>query len=96
MPTGTLSPGGNMKFIALLTWVGQFGFSCLFPTCAFLMLGVWLQNKFSLGVWVVIVLGILGFLTSISTARSCLQSMQKAAKELSGDTKRPLSFNDHK
>ena len=84
-----------MKFIALLTWVGQFGFSCLFPTCAFLMLGVWLQNKFSLGVWVVIVLGILGFLTSISTARSCLHSMQKEADKLYDRKDPPIAFNDH-
>lgn len=85
-----------MKFISLLTWVGQFGFSCLFPTCAFLMLGVWLQGKFDLGIWVVIVLGVLGFLTSISTARSCLQSMRKEMERLN-DKKEvpPVAFNDH-
>jgi hypothetical protein len=44
---------------------------------AFLMLGVYLQGRFNLGVWVVIVLGIIGFLTSISTARACLDSMRK-------------------
>lgn len=85
-----------MKFISLLTWVGQFGFSCLFPTCAFLMLGVWLQNKFGLGTWIVIVLGILGFLTSISTARSCLHAMRKEAERFN-DKKEdpPVAFNDH-
>jgi hypothetical protein len=85
-----------MKFISLLTWVGQFGFSCLFPTCAFLMLGVWLQGKFDLGIWVVIVLGILGFLTSISTARSCLQSMRKEMERLNDKKEAPpVAFNDH-
>lgn len=72
-----------MKYLSLLTWVGQFGFSCLFPTCLFLWLGVYLQERFSLGVWVVLVLGIIGFLTSISTARSCLQSMQKEIDRIS-------------
>ena len=86
-----------MKFISLLTWVGQFGFSCLFPTCAFLMLGVWLQDKFDLGTWVVIVLGILGFLTSISTARSCLRSMRKEAERLYDKKEEPpVAFNDHR
>lgn len=85
-----------MKILNLLMWVGQFGFSVIFPTVFFLYLAVWLQNRFDLGVWVVIVLGLLGILTSISTTKSCLHSMQKAAKELSGETKRPLSFNDHK
>ena len=75
--------GDKMKYLSLLTWVGQFGFSCLFPTCIFLMLGVYLQGRFDMGVWVVIVLGILGFLTSISTARACLQSMRKEIDRIS-------------
>ena len=75
--------GDKMKYLSLLTWVGQFGFSCLFPTCVFLMLGVYLQNRFALGVWVVILLGIIGFMTSISTARSCLQSMRKEIDQIS-------------
>ena len=77
--------GNRMKYLSLLTWVGQFGFSCLFPTCVFLMLGVYLQGRFDLGVWVVIVLGIIGFLTSISTARACLQSMRKEIERISKD-----------
>ena len=76
-------PGDQMKYLSLLTWVGQFGFSCLFPTCVFLMLGVYLQGRFNLGVWVVIVLGIIGFMTSISTARSCLQAMCKEIDRIS-------------
>ena len=75
--------GDIMKYLSLLTWVGQFGFSCLFPTCLFLRLGVYLQNRFALGVWIVILLGIIGFLTSISTARACLQSMRKEIDRIS-------------
>lgn len=74
-----------MKYLSLLVWVGQFGFSCLFPTCVFLMLGIYLQNRFGLGIWVVIVLGVLGLLTSISTARSCLRSMRKEIDRISKD-----------
>lgn len=84
-----------MKLLALLTWVGQFGLSIIFPTLFFLILAVWLQNKFQLGIWIVIVLGILGILTSISTTRSCLRSLLKAADEASGEKNIPLSFNDH-
>lgn len=84
-----------MKLLALLTWVGQFGLSIIFPTLFFLVLAVWLQNKYQLGMWIVIVLGILGILTSISTTRSCLRSMRKAADEVSGEKQLPLSFNDH-
>lgn len=85
-----------MKLLNLLMWVIQFGFSVLFPTVFFLILAVWLQNKFSLGVWIVIVLGILGVLTSVSTARSCLKSLRKAADEASDREAPPIAFNDHK
>ena len=74
-----------MKYLSLLIWVGQFGFSCIFPTCLFLMLGIYLQDRFDFGVWIVIVLGIIGFLTSISTARSCLRSIRKEIDRISKD-----------
>lgn len=84
-----------MKIIALLMWVGQFGFSAVFPTLFFLLLAVWLQQKFGLGLWIVIVLGILGILSSIRTTRACLQAMQKAAKDAGSQHKPPIGFNDH-
>ena len=62
-------------------WVGQFGFSVIFPTIFFLWLGVWLQNRFGLGMWVLIVFGLLGLMTSVSTTRSCLRSLRQAAAE---------------
>lgn len=85
-----------MKLLNLLMWVVQFGFSCIFPTVFFLILAVWLQGKFGLGVWIVIVLGVVGVLTSITTARSCWAAMRKAAAELDGGKEPPVSFNDHK
>lgn len=84
-----------MKILNLLMWVGQFGFSIIFPTLFFLLLAVWLQQKFQLGMWIVVVLGIIGLLTSISTTKSCLRSMQKAAEEISGSKKNIVNFNDH-
>ena len=84
-----------MKFISLLMWVGQFGFSAIFPTVFFLIIAIWLQSKFGLGMWIVVVLGILGVLTSISSARSCLRSMRKAAEDAAGKKQHPVSFNDH-
>lgn len=84
-----------MKILNLLMWVTQFGISIIFPTCFFLILAVWLQNRFGLGVWIVIVLGILGVLTSISTAKSCLLSLRKAAEEASERKEPPIAFNDH-
>lgn len=84
-----------MKILNLLMWVGQFGFSVIFPTVFFLYIAVWLQTKFHLGIWIVILLGILGVMTSISTTKSCLRSMKKAAEEVSAEKQLPVSFNDH-
>ena len=84
-----------MKLLNLLMWVGQFGFSIIFPTLFFLLLAVWLQQKFSLGMWIVVVFGILGVLTTISTTKSCLRSLRKAAEEASDRKEPPISFNNH-
>lgn len=84
-----------MKILSLILWVTQFGLSILFPLCFFLILGVWLQNQYSLGMWIVIVLGIVGFLTSISTTRSCLRAMRKEAERLYDREDPPVAFNDH-
>ena len=84
-----------MKLISLLMWVGQFGLSAIFPTVFFLLAAVWLPSRFGLGVLIVVVCGILGVLTSVSSARSCLRSMRKAAEEAAGKKKHPISFNDH-
>lgn len=85
-----------MKILSLLLWVGQFGLSILFPLCFFLILAAWLQQKFALGMWIYLLLGILGLLTSISTTKSCLRSLRKAAEEAASQTPPPISFNDHK
>ena len=84
-----------MKLISLLMWVGQFGLSAIFPTVLFLLAAVWLQGRFGLGMWIVMVFGILGVLTSVSSARSCLRAMRKAAEESAGKKNHPISFNDH-
>ena len=84
-----------MKFIALLVWVGQFGFSVICPTVFFLLAAVWLRGKFGFGMWIVAVFGVLGILTSISTTRSCLRSLRKAAEDAGGKKEHPISFNDH-
>lgn len=84
-----------MKMLSLLLWVTQFGLSLLFPLCFFLLSGAWLQRHYGLGMWVIAVGGILGLLTSISTARSCIRSLRRDAEEASGQKEPPVSFNRH-
>ena len=87
--------GDGMKFISLLLWVTQFGFSAVFPLCFFLLTANWLQNRFALGAWVLIVAGILGALTTVSTVRSCIRAMCKEAEKYGADREAPVAFNDH-
>ena len=84
-----------MKTLSLILWVSQFGLSVLFPFCLFLYLGFRLQNRFDLGVWVTLIFGVIGFITSVSTAKSCLRSLLKAWDEASSQEKPPICFNDH-
>ena len=84
-----------MKLLSLLTWVGQFGLSIIFPTLFFLVSAVWLQNRFGLGMWIIVLFGILGVLTSISSARSCIHALRKAADEVASQETPPIAFNDH-
>ena len=84
-----------MKYLSLLRWVTQFGLSVLFPVCFFLLLAVWLQQKFALGIWIVAVLGILGLLVSFTTAKSCLRSLLKEIERINDRPDPPPAFNDH-
>ena len=84
-----------MKYLSLLMWVTQIGLSVLFPLCFFLILAVWLRDQYELGMWVIVVLGILGLLVSFSSARSCLRAMRREMERLGGKDDPPVAFNDH-
>lgn len=84
-----------MKKLSLILWVTQFGLSILLPPCLLLLLAVWLQNRFGLGMWILVVLGILGFLIAVSTARANWRAMRKDAEAASDRQPPPVAFNDH-
>lgn len=84
-----------MKFLSLIVWVTQFGFSVLFPTCFFVFLAHWLMTKFGMGIWIMAVLGVIGLLTSFSTAKSCVRSLLREIERQSDQKDPPMAFNDH-
>ena len=84
-----------MNILSLILWVTQFGLSILMPPCVLLLLAVWLQNRFGLGMWILAVLGILGLLISVATAKANWRAMRKDAERAAGDNPPPVSFNDH-
>ncbi len=84
-----------MKHLHLLIWLTQFGLSILFPIGGFLLLGVWLQSKFSLGSWIILLCIILGLLTAVSTVRTNLRTMCLAADKAAPPPPPTIAFNDH-
>lgn len=84
-----------MKFVSLLLWVTQFGFSVTFPLCFFLLLASWLRELYSLGPWVSILCAVIGALTTVSTVRSCIRALRKEADRTGSKEKAPTAFNDH-
>lgn len=85
-----------MKYLFLLTWVGQFGFSFAFPPCFFLLLAIWLQHSHGWSALTVWIGGALGFLIAIRTVPSNWRAMKNVIAEISSGNPTPVSFNDHK
>ncbi len=83
-----------MKSIRLLVWLSQLGLSVCVPLGGFILLGVWLHDRFGWGDWVIVVGTVIGVICAIDGLRTSLKAMDRMAKE---DKKEqpPVSFNDH-
>lgn len=87
-----------MKEINMLVWITQLGIGVAVPLAGFIWLGIWLQNRFSLGAWCVILFCAIGMITAFDGLKVSLKAMErldkfrkkKEKKEFSG-----ASFNDH-
>lgn len=83
-----------MKNVSLLVWLTQLGFSVAFPLAGFVLLGVWLHNRFCWGVWIILVCTAIGLICAVSGLRSSLKAMERMAAEETKE-KPPVSFNEH-
>lgn len=83
-----------MKDLSLLVWLSQLGFSVVTPLAGFILLSVWLQNRLSLGDWVIWVGVVLGLVCAIQGFRSSIKAMERLAKDKKREPP-PVSFNDH-
>ncbi len=82
-----------MKRLALLVWLTQLGLTVALPFAGFILLALWLQERFSWGNWVLWIGIILGILCAIEGFRTALKTMSRLARE---DTpKPPVSYNEH-
>ena len=87
-----------MKEINMLVWLAQLGLGVAIPLAGFIWLGVWLQNRFSLGAWCVIAFVIIGMICAwdgLKVSLKAMESLDKIKKKGKEKKETPVSFNDH-
>ena len=84
-----------MKEWRLLIWLPQFGISVVFPLIGFVMLAVWLQNRFGWGQWVLWVGILCGLIIAAVGVRDTVKAMALMEKKKKKDGPPPVFFNDH-
>lgn len=82
-----------MKDLNLLVWLTQLGLSVALPLAGCTILGVWLRNRFDLGVWVVLCGCALGIFCAIDGFRYSMKAMTSLYRKKEEEP--PVSYNDH-
>ena len=83
------------KDFRLLIWLTQLGISIVAPLGGFVWLGIFLRNRFELGVWVVLAGIFVGLVCAIDGLRTSVKAMERMAKDKNADEPPPVSFNNH-
>ena len=76
-----------MKALALLIWLTQLGLSVALSLGGFVVLAVWLHDRYDLGVWVIVLGVVLGLICAIDALRSGLKAINNIAKLRGSDKK---------
>lgn len=84
-----------MKDISLLVWLTQLGLSVALPPAGFILLAVWLRDRFGWGSWVLWVGIGLGLVFAADGLRTSLKTMERMSKDTTKKDPPPVSFNDH-
>lgn len=82
-----------MKDLQLLTWLTQLGLSTAVPLAGFVLLAVWLRNRFGLGIWVLFVGIGLGLISAINGFIRNLKALDKANRK--EEKKPPVFYGEH-
>ena len=86
-----------MKNLNMLVWLTQVGLSVAGPLVGFILLALWLQQRFDLGVWVLVIGIVLGISGAIDGFRVSIKAMEQMSKDKHNQSDPPpVSFNDHK
>ena len=80
----------------MLIWLTQLGISITAPLVVFTLLGLWLRERFNLGIWIILCSCALGFFCAVRAFCESLKMMEQMDKNSSRKKDPPpVSFNDH-
>lgn len=75
---------------------GQLGFTLITPPVVMALLADWLQNRFGLGIWVMLLALLVGLLTSgASACNFCRRTIASARKKKEAPAEKPVRFLKH-
>jgi hypothetical protein len=83
-----------MKNVNLLVWVTQLGLSTAVPLAGFIVLAVWLRNRFDFGSWVIFVGIGLGLFCAIDGLVRNMKALDRMSREKEKNNP-PVSFGEH-
>ena len=83
-----------MKDFSLLAWLTQLGLSTAVPLAGFVLLAVWLRERFSWGNWVIFVGIGLGLFCAIDGFVRNLKALDRIGNDKKKRTP-PISFQEH-
>ena len=86
-----------MKSLRLLVWFTQLAFSVVGPLVLCILGAIYLQERFQLGGWVILLGVLLGFGGAVSGFCNSLSAMKREgdADDRADKKDPPISFNDH-
>lgn len=84
-----------MKDLGLLAWLTQLGVSVAVPIVGFVFLALFLQSRFHLGKWVIIVGIVVGLVCAIRGFIYSLQMLDRLANKTKDTDAPKVSFNEH-
>ena len=84
-----------MKDLHMLVWLSQVGISVAAPPVVFILLALWLRERFGLGPWCIWAALILGIICAVSGLRQSLFLMEKMSKGNKKETPPVPGFNEH-
>lgn len=83
-----------MKNLHLLVWLTQLGLSTAVPLAGFVVLAVWLRNRYDLGLWVIFVGIGLGLFCAVDGFVRNLKALDGLSKDKKAEEP-PVSFGEH-